>query len=95
LVLDKSRWRAVVKRVTDFWVPEIRGISWLGTEPLAFEEGLCSKELVNYRTLSHKQFFVFVEFSINSIIYESETSNRKVCDSVNTYSVSNKHVDTF
>jgi hypothetical protein len=27
LVLDKSRWRAVVKRVTDFWVPEIRGIS--------------------------------------------------------------------
>ena len=36
LAQDRDRWWALVSKVTNLWVPKMRGISWLAAEPVSF-----------------------------------------------------------
>ena len=36
LAQDGDRWQALVSTVRNLWVPKMRGISWLASEPVSF-----------------------------------------------------------
>ena len=39
---DRDRWRALVSKVMNLWIPKMRGISSIAEYTLPSQEGLCS-----------------------------------------------------
>ena len=79
---DRDMWRAVVNAEMNFGFHNIWGISWLGKDLSASQEGLCCMELV---PTVMTQFKVMQHFKhINSVVQESFSvftliGNRTAC----------------